>query len=68
MITANVSELKDFLSEILTINALQEEYFKTPAPGRKPERLKALRQREKTVIKRAQRYYQQLLKEIGHAE
>lgn len=68
MITANISELKDFLSEILTINALQEEYFKTPAPVRKPERLKALRQREKTVIKRAQRYYQQLLKEIGHAE
>jgi hypothetical protein len=65
MITANVSELKDFLSEILTINALQEEYFKTPAPVRKPERLKALKQREKTLIKRAQSYYHQLLKEIG---
>lgn len=68
MISANILELKDFLSEILTIDALRQEYFKTPATVRKPERLKALKQREKTVIKRAQRYYHQLLKEIGHAE
>jgi hypothetical protein len=68
MISANILELKDFLSEILTIDALREEYFKTPVPVRKPDKLKALKQREKTVIKRAQRYYHQLLKELGDHE
>jgi hypothetical protein len=65
MITANITELKDFLSEILTIDALRAQYFKTPPAGRKPEKLKALKQREKTIIKRAQSYYHQLIKESG---
>lgn len=65
MISANISELKDFLAEILTIDALRAQYFKTPPAGRKPEKLKALKQREKTIINRARRYYQQLIKEQG---
>jgi hypothetical protein len=65
MISANITELKDFLSEILTIDTLRAQYFKTPPAGQKPEKLKALKQREKTIIKRAQSYYHQLIKESG---
>ena len=65
MISANISELKDFLAEILTVHDHKAQYFKTPAAGRKPEKLKALKQREKTIINRARNYYQQLIKEQG---
>ena len=65
MLSANISELKDFLSEILTVHDLKAHYFSIPKQGRKPEKLKALKQREKTIINRARNYYQQLIKEQG---